>query len=125
MDSKVPIGPGLKVLDFQFLSIIPSFEDTSSPSCQPFNQRAAHIYVLLYDLLAAAAVQCMCSGVPSGEGFAFTNFLYIVGVQYSRMHEVPQSIAEARSRPGVRNLRSHAVVYPRKNTPSMNDMSGS
>jgi hypothetical protein len=30
----------------------------------------------LYVLLAAAAVQCMWSGDPSGEGFAFMNFLY-------------------------------------------------
>jgi hypothetical protein len=28
-------------------------------------------------LLAAAAVQCTCSGDPSGEGFAFKNFSYM------------------------------------------------
>jgi hypothetical protein len=35
-----------------------------------------YLQYLLYFLLAAAAVQCTCSRDPSGEGFAFNNFLY-------------------------------------------------
>jgi hypothetical protein len=45
---------------------------------------------LLYFLLAAAAVHCTYSGDPSGEGFAFNNFLYMVvpvyGMRYVNDH---------------------------------------
>jgi hypothetical protein len=45
---------------------------------------------MLYFLLAAAAVQCTCSGDPSGEGFALDNFLCISYVQVCNMTMVGQ-----------------------------------
>jgi hypothetical protein len=45
-----------------------------------------HSLTTTHFLLAAAAVQCTCSGEPSGEGLAFDNYFYI-NVSFSRTRD--------------------------------------
>jgi hypothetical protein len=40
-----------------------------------------HSLTTTHFLLAAAAVQCTCSGEPSGEGLAFDKYFYMIRVQ--------------------------------------------